>query len=202
MWYTIKEKSRKEKQMPQNIKWKSKLKEVESLLKEGKTLKEVGEVYGVSRERIRQVIAMYLPTLYKDELWGIAVLSKKKKEDRLREIKERWGRDSWFCSDLEAAQAAAFQRKRQNAKQLKKWEWELERKDIDWPKNCPILGIELDYFADSRSENSPSFDRIDSTRGYVKGNVIIVSWRANRIKNDGTSEEHEKIASFLKKRGI
>jgi hypothetical protein len=62
-----------------------------------------------------------------------------------------------------------------------------------------LLGIELDYFAERTQENSPSFDRVDSSKGYVKGNVIVCSWRANRIKNDGTAEEHRKIYEFLSK---
>jgi hypothetical protein len=33
----------------------------------------------------------------------------------------------------------------------------------------------------------------------VKGNVEVMSWRANRIKNNGTPEEHRKIANYLEK---
>jgi len=59
--------------------------------------------------------------------------------------------------------------------------------------------MELDWFTDKVKENSPSLDRIDSKKGYVPGNVMIMSWRANRIKNDGTAAEHKKIAEFLEK---
>jgi hypothetical protein len=58
--------------------------------------------------------------------------------------------------------------------------------------------MELDYFSDSRTENSVTFDRIDPSKDYISGNVVIISWRANRIKNDGTAEEHQKIADFIK----
>ena len=76
-------------------------------------------------------------------------------------------------------------------------EWDIDFGDLEFPVTCPVLGIEIDYWADTRQENSVSFDRIDSTKGYVKGNVLIMSWRANRIKNDGTAEEHKKIYEFM-----
>ena len=38
-------------------------------------------------------------------------------------------------------------------------------------------------------ENSPSLDRIDPTKGYVKGNVWIISHKANVFKSYATHEE-------------
>jgi hypothetical protein len=77
------------------------------------------------------------------------------------------------------------------------FDWNLEIKDIVWNTHCPMLGIELDYFAETRQENSPSFDRINNSLGYVKGNVQIISLRANRIKSDASLEELEKIVKYL-----
>lgn len=77
-----------------------------------------------------------------------------------------------------------------------------------WTDTCPILGIPL-YSAvfesgNSRSEskakphdNSPTIDRIDSSKGYTMDNVCIMSYRANMIKNCGTIEEHRAIVRFL-----
>ena len=48
-------------------------------------------------------------------------------------------------------------------------------------------------------EDSPSVDRIDSAKGYLKGNIIICSAKANVIKNYGTLEDHRKIVEFLEK---
>ena len=61
--------------------------------------------------------------------------------------------------------------------------------DIVIPSVCPLLGIRLDRSATALSDNLPYIDRIDPSKGYVKGNVWVTSWRANKLKSDGTSEE-------------
>ncbi len=81
-----------------------------------------------------------------------------------------------------------------------------------WTEVCPVLDIPLycAFFGSGSKrtdgigkghprDNSPTIDRIDSDKGYVKGNVCIMSYRANMIKNCGSLEEHEKIVSFLKR---
>jgi len=76
-------------------------------------------------------------------------------------------------------------------------------KDIEWPPDdrCPILGIPLQVRSGYRGawDNSPTLDRIDPKLGYIPGNVVIVSHRANRIKNDGSLEEHQAVVRFLRK---
>jgi len=67
------------------------------------------------------------------------------------------------------------------------------------PTHCPYLGSQFHWEARTdcglRGSHpfSPSIDRIDSSRGYVKGNVAIVSHRANSIKNDATEQELFRI---------
>lgn len=80
-------------------------------------------------------------------------------------------------------------------------EFDLELADIQWNEYCPVLGVKLSYDRRTTSksgvkQNSPSFDRIDPTKGYIKGNVIIVSARANMIKNNATPEELQRVAAF------
>lgn len=48
-----------------------------------------------------------------------------------------------------------------------------------------------------RTDNSPSLDRIDNSSGYVKGNVHIISMRANRIKSDATLQELKSVVKYL-----
>jgi hypothetical protein len=79
-------------------------------------------------------------------------------------------------------------------------EFNLQLDDIIIPEYCPILGIKIEMQFDSgqrAADNSPSLDRIDSTMGYVQGNVAVISYRANVIKNSGTAEEHRKIADWI-----
>lgn len=93
---------------------------------------------------------------------------------------------------------AKFIRKKQNAKQ-KGVEFTIKFEDITWNTKCPILGIDLDYFAIGLQSNSVSFDRVDNSKGYIPGNVMVVSMRANMLKADGTIEEFNKIIDFLSK---
>lgn len=68
--------------------------------------------------------------------------------------------------------------------------------DIIIPKICPVLGIEIKPFDDSG--NSPSIDRFVPELGYIKGNVSIISHRANMLKNNATAEELQKIVDWIK----
>jgi len=70
------------------------------------------------------------------------------------------------------------------------WDFNLEVDDIIIPKKCPYLGVELFFGIENVGNyNYYSIDRIDSTKGYVKGNVQIISHLANTMKNNATSEQ-------------
>ena len=45
--------------------------------------------------------------------------------------------------------------------------------------------------------DTPTLDRILPELGYVKGNVAFLSYRANRIKDNGTMQEHYNIADWI-----
>ena len=72
-------------------------------------------------------------------------------------------------------------------------EFDLELSDIKIPKTCPILGVELEY----KTPYAASVDRIDSTKGYVKGNIQIISMRANTMKNVANPEELQAFARWV-----
>lgn len=80
----------------------------------------------------------------------------------------------------------------------KGWEFNITIEDIDVPEYCPILGIKLERSNSGCNPNSPSVDRIDSTKGYIKGNIVVTSNRANFLKKDASIEELEKILDFYK----
>ena len=178
--------------------WSEECHKIYELSVQGATLQAIGDMYGVSREYIRQVINKYYPSLTKD-LRGKMFKASQEREKILQERFKRTGRYTGkHADDLSRAIMNCFRRKKQNSK-VSKWGWELTCHDIEWNMICPVLGIELDWFAEKKQENSPSFDRIDPKKGYVKGNVQIISARANRIKNDGLAEEHRLIAAYMDK---
>lgn len=74
----------------------------------------------------------------------------------------------------------------------------ITRRDIHIPTHCPILGTELKYGGGlSERETSPSLDKIIPELGYVPGNIAVISHRANLIKNNGTADEHRRIADWM-----
>lgn len=74
----------------------------------------------------------------------------------------------------------------------------LSPRDIIIPSHCPVLGIELfrTLGRQGGGPHSPSLDRIVPELGYVPGNVIVVSNRANRIKSDAAPHELRAVADF------
>ena len=70
------------------------------------------------------------------------------------------------------------------------------------PSHCPILGMPLEWSSQRGNgrvalPNSPSLDRIDPSKGYVKGNVWIISSKANRIKSDASHEELKLVTEAV-----
>lgn len=77
----------------------------------------------------------------------------------------------------------------------------LTLEDIQIPSTCPVLGIPISpnhgrkgYFPDS-----PSLDRIIPALGYTKGNVRVISHRANLLKSNATVEELKAVLSDLER---
>lgn len=70
--------------------------------------------------------------------------------------------------------------------------------DIIIPELCPVLGIKLERGVGKSGPNSPSIDRIIPNLGYVKGNIMIISHKANTIKNNSTIKEIEQVLLYMK----
>ena len=77
--------------------------------------------------------------------------------------------------------------------------------DCKIPEICPVLGIPI-VVGQIRPKgrmlagNAPSVDRIFPEKGYVKGNIAVISWRANHLKNNATADELEKIVNYIRER--
>jgi hypothetical protein len=71
-------------------------------------------------------------------------------------------------------------------------EFNITEEDIIIPDVCPYLGIQINnqvMIGHGRHPDAPSLDRIDSSKGYIKGNVQVISDLANRMKQNATSEQ-------------
>lgn len=67
---------------------------------------------------------------------------------------------------------------------------------IDLPISCPALGIPLRWNIGETKDDSYSFDRIDSSKGYTFDNLEVISFKANRCKNNLTEEEMKKFCLY------
>lgn len=102
-----------------------------------------------------------------------------RKEKRNKDKKEYW---------LKNYKRTMLQKAKTRA-QKRGLEFNIDESDIVIPEVCPILEVPLIIGTKGDYEYSPSLDRIDNTKGYVKGNVQVISKKANSMKNSATSEE-------------
>lgn len=73
--------------------------------------------------------------------------------------------------------------------------------DIIVPEKCPVFGTRLEINSSGMSSpNSPSIDRIISEWGYIKGNIIVISHRANTIKQNASPSELGIIYRFFREK--
>lgn len=77
-------------------------------------------------------------------------------------------------------------------------EFSLTEEDILIPEFCPVTGLKLQRHEKCLRWDSPSLDRIDNSKGYVKGNVAVISNKANMLKKNSTIEEVEKLLTYMR----
>jgi hypothetical protein len=80
--------------------------------------------------------------------------------------------------------------------------YDLDAKYIEsiCPDICPIFKIELKFGGGNKGKNSASLDRIKPSLGYVKGNVRVISYLANLMKNEASDEELILFAKWILKK--
>jgi hypothetical protein len=89
---------------------------------------------------------------------------------------------------------------------MRGFQFNIDTTDIIIPQVCPLLGIPIVPYTNEKRDRkhvppgTPSLDRIDSSKGYIKGNVWIISNRANTLKNESTITEIEMMYLGLKKK--
>jgi hypothetical protein len=100
------------------------------------------------------------------------------------EIVKKWKHDDYLRNQI-----THILRSCKSTAKTKNINFNLKKEDINIPSNCPIYGLELKQVEYYQNDNSISIDRIDNKIGYIKKNIIIVSWKANRFKRDSSFEE-------------
>ena len=121
---------------------------------------------------------------------------KRKEYQNIPEVRKRINQRSlnWNKNNVEKTLLSAAKKRAKN----RGIEFNIDINDILIPKICPILKIELKRSDGKLSYNSPTIDRIDSSMGYVKNNIQIISHRANTLKSNASFEEIEKIYNWFK----
>lgn len=113
----------------------------------------------------------------------------KENKEKINQYTSRWKKVH--------VEKAILSRAKSRAK-IRQLAFDLTLEDIIIPEKCPYLQQTLDPFGPA--DFCPSIDRLDSTKGYIKGNVEIISFKANRMKNTATQDELLVFAQSILKR--
>jgi hypothetical protein len=76
-------------------------------------------------------------------------------------------------------------------------EFDLSIEDIEVPDFCPVRGTRLKLVSGLHDPDLASIDRFDNSKGYVKGNVRVISLRANFLKKDATLEDIAGLYRYM-----
>jgi hypothetical protein len=79
--------------------------------------------------------------------------------------------------------------------------FEITLEDIIIPEYCPVLNIPIFTTPGESCPNAPSLDRFIPELGYVPGNVTVISFKANTIKNNATTEEIQMVTKWMELQG-
>ena len=122
------------------------------------------------------------------------------------DIFERYGKVMTYCKPCNTARVKSNQSPEQKMLQRARnrarkngVECTINLEDIHIPKICPVLQFELVPHSGSSGgrPNSPALDRIDNSKGYVPGNVQVISHRANQMKADANLAELKLFAKWV-----
>lgn len=156
---------------------------LKDFLTRGMRQSEIAEVLNISRQRVHQL-------LKKHDLVCLPEHKKPSSKERsaflkegLKDPKDYW---LWYTIKRKCIPRNIF--------------YDLKSK---MPDICPILNTKLNYITlKGRPKGTvqfiPSLDKIIPENGYVKGNVRVISLKANMLKNNATLEQLERMVLYMK----
>lgn len=136
------------------------------------------------------------------------------------------GKDEWrqrkdgrfACAECDRQSSKKRKRKKRAVPAFRLWEtakWRAEQNMVPfritendiravWPSNglCPVFGIPLEAGIGFSHDGSPTLDRLNPMWGYERGNIAVISHKANRAKSGLTAEELERIARWMRINGL
>ena len=118
-------------------------------------------------------------------------------------------RRGWYLRNRESEAAKSAERRAANpAKYLVKKAktraiqkgvpFAIDESDVYVPEYCPVLGCRLEPAKGNTAFNSPSLDRTSPPLGYVPGNVVVMSYRANWLKGAASLEELVLLGEYAR----
>ena len=75
----------------------------------------------------------------------------------------------------------------------------IKETDIVIPTHCPVFGTKLGRVGTGKQKSAPSLDRFIPKKGYVPGNVAVISHAANRLKNNATLAQIAALYRYMRR---
>ncbi len=101
--------------------------------------------------------------------------------------------DERYRNSIKGIKSRMLKDAKRRAKQ-KGIKFDLTPQDLSIPQFCPLLGIAIKRGNGKTARSSPTIDRKDNSKGYIRGNVAVVSHAANTLKSDFSVEEMKSLA--------
>lgn len=143
--------------------------------------------YSLNREKVIMTVKIRAETM-KEHLKEYIKIYKEKNYEKIKAQRNTFRLDNPSSTIYRAAKHRA---------KFRGIAFDIELSDVVIPEFCPILHIPLSVSTGKVSDYSPSLDRIDSTKGYTKGNVQVISYKANTMKSNANAEDLLLFASWI-----
>lgn len=144
----------------------------------------------------------YARRYYADNREKILEQSRQKyaENPELRKRKSNYRKGWWqkVSSDWDRYKVYMFRRAKHRAKKFN-LPFHITLDDIVIPETCPIFGTPLQVAVGRHNNSSPALDKVIPELGYVKGNIRVISQRANVLKRDASLEELQMLVDGLRR---